>query len=183
VYNGKVVFLFDYVVSGKEKALKRMRVKKALVLGLASLMLFVNCLGSTAAYAASTDGEGEEKVMVEEAEKNVSEKEAPSEEKTEAPEEPAKPEVTVETVLPEVEPEVKAPEEKKEEPATQEPAEPEAPKAGETKTAAPRLLGAPSGEEAEKKAPEWLLPENFERGEGVSKITADGSLALKGSLQ
>ena len=160
--------------------MKKVRVKKAVVLGLASLMLFVNCFGSVSAHAASAGGEAEENVIMEETGKNVPAKEAPSEEKIETPETPAKPEVTVETVLPEVEPEVKAPEEKKEEPAAEEPAEPEAPKAEETKTAAPRLLSAPSGEEAEKKAPEWLLPENFERGEGVSKITADGSLALKG---
>ena len=56
--------------------MKRMRGKKAVVLGLASLMLFVNCFGTGSAYAASADGKAEEKVIAEEPEK-----EAPGEEK------------------------------------------------------------------------------------------------------
>ena len=164
--------------------MKRMRGKKAVVLGLASLMLFVNCFGTGSAYAASADGKAEEKVIAEEPEK-----EAPGEEKAETP--AAKPVVTVETVLPEVEPEVKAPEEKKEEPAAEKPkaqepapqageqAQPEEAKTEEIKTAAPRLLGAPSGEE-KVDGKEWLLAEEFDTG--TVSGTSEYSLYTKYSL-
>ena len=169
--------------------MRKLRVKKAVVLGLASLVLFVNCFGTGSAYAASADGEAEEKVIAEEPEK-----EAPGEEKAETP--AAKPEVTVETVLPEVEPEVKAPEEKKEEPAAQKPAaeepkaqesapqageqaQPEEAKTEEIKTAAPRLLGAPSGEE-KVDGKEWLLAEEFDTG--TVSGTSEYSLYTKYSL-